>query len=156
MVVVVAVSAALATLSFGIGGGTRRGGGYDAFDLDPSSPPPSLSLCVLAAPSGSCIPWFLVATPPQHQKTRDESSSAPPDTLLLSRVFGYCSETSRNNVKYTACGAVIYPAGGTVIRVDIGNGGQSFGTFHAGFEICALTISKDRSKVATCDISREP
>merc|ERR1719352_1725938 len=80
---------------------------------------------------------------PPSQQSELHMGAAPTDAVILSRVFGYSCEASRNNAKYTACGAVVYPAGATVVRVDVGSGGQSFGTFHAGSEICALAISKD-------------
>ena len=94
-----------------------------------------------------------MTTPPQP---RPRAPSAPTDALTLSRVFGYSCSASRNNAKYTECGAVIYPAGGTLVRVDLGSGAQSFGTAHAGFEICALAISLDKSIVATSDIGSDP
>ena len=94
-----------------------------------------------------------MTTPPQP---RPRAPSAPTDALALSRVFGYSCSASRNNAKYTECGAVIYPAGGTLVRVDLGSGAQSFGTAHAGFEICALAISLDKSIVATSDIGSDP
>ena len=99
-------------------------------------------------------PWFLTAITPSQPRPR--APSAPTDALTLSRIFGYSCGASRNNAKYTVCGAVIYPAGCTLLRVDLGSGAQSFGTAHAGFEICALAISTDRSIVATSDIAAEP
>ena len=107
-------------------------------------------------PPYSHDPWFLGISMPPSQQSELHMGAAPTDAVILSRVFGYSCEASRNNAKYTACGAVVYPAGATVVRVDVGSGGQSFGTFHAGSEICALAISKDRLMLATSDISAEP
>ena len=100
-------------------------------------------------------PWYRT-TSMMPAQVQFPLSSLTTDALLLSRVYGYSCGTIRNNAKYSACGAVIYPSGGTVVRVDLGSGTQSFGTCHAGFEICALAISTDRSILATSDIGAEP
>ena len=100
-------------------------------------------------------PWYRT-TSMMPAQVQFPLSSLTTDALFLSRVYGYSCGTIRNNAKYSACGAVIYPSGGTVVRVDLGSGTQSFGTCHAGFEICALAISTDRSILATSDIGAEP
>jgi len=101
-----------------------------------------------------CDPWYRSVSKP----TRSQVPPFPAitDNLSLSRVYGYSCMATRNNAKYSACGAVIYPSGGTVVRVDLGSGTQSYGTVHAGFEICALAISIDRSILATSDVAAEP
>lgn len=99
-------------------------------------------------------PWHASLTPPSNP--RQPLPSPLRSNLTLQRIFGYSCCNARNNAKYSPSGAVIYPAGGALVHLNVNSGTQSFGTAHAGREIVALAISCDGTMCATSDVSSEP
>lgn len=99
-------------------------------------------------------PWHVSLTPPSF--SRQPQPTPLRSNLTLHRIFGYSCCNARNNAMYSASGAVIYPAGGVLVHLNVDSGSQSFGTVHAGREIAALAISCDRTLCATSDVSSDP
>ena len=66
----------------------------------------------------------------------DQSREVPPHNLKLCWVYGYNAHSSRQNLFYTAKGAIIYPAGAVCVMLDLHHGTQQHFIEHYDLITC--------------------
>ncbi|CAG9325772.1 unnamed protein product [Blepharisma stoltei] len=95
-------------------------------------------------------PWLgeLKASTPNDYTPPKNQGKAPDENITLIKVHGYRSFDSRNNLKYTSTGQVVYPAAALGIVMDPASRQQKFFQMHDDDVVC-LAIHPNRKIVAT-------
>ena len=99
-------------------------------------------------------PWVGSVVPPSNPPADDPS--APEEGLELQWVHGYRAQESRNNVRYTATGEIVYPAGtlGVVFNTE-GGGLQRYFTDHSD-DVVSIAVHPEGLLVATGQLGKTP
>jgi microtubule-associated protein-like 6 len=95
-------------------------------------------------------PWLgEVANSAPNNYIPPKNQSKPPDSnLILTKVHGYRSFDSRNNLKYTSSGDIVYPAAALGVVMNVTSREQRFFTMHDDDVVC-LSIHPNRKIAAT-------
>lgn len=95
-------------------------------------------------------PWLgeLKASTPNDYVPPKNQSKPPEENIALVKVHGYRSFDSKNNLKYTAGGQVVYPAAALGIVMDPVTRQQKFFSMHDDDVVC-LAIHPNKRVVAT-------
>lgn len=100
-------------------------------------------------------PWLgeLQASAPTDFKAKRGHSRAPEGNLVLSRVHGYRTFDSRNNLRFSSNKEVVYPAAGLGVVLDPRTNNQRFFAMHDDDVVC-LSVSPDRKLAVTGQMAR--
>lgn len=98
-------------------------------------------------------PWVEAIAEPSVVPT--PNLSVPVDALQLEWVHGYRAQDCRQNLYYTAGGAMVYPAAHVVVRLDGVAWQQKFMTDHSD-SVSTLSVSPDRKLVASGQEGKRP
>ena len=95
-------------------------------------------------------PWKgeVTASTPSDYSPPPNQSKPPQESLKLLKVHGYRSFDSRNNLKYTASGNIVYPAAALGVVMNLESREQQFFSMHDDDVVC-LAIHPNRQVVAT-------
>lgn len=102
---------------------------------------------------GAPEPWLEAIAEPSAVPTSNLAS--PIEALQLEWIHGYRAQDCRQNLFYTASGALVYPAAHIVVKLDTLAWQQKFMTEHND-QVSALAVSPDRKLVASCQEGRRP
>ena len=94
-------------------------------------------------------PWLgeMKASTPKYPVPKSHSK-APESTLTLERVHGYRGYDSRNNLKFTSNGNIVFPAAGIAVVMDSKTGKQEFFTMHDD-DVVSIALHPNKKFVAT-------
>ncbi len=82
-------------------------------------------------------------------------TQVPDNNLVLDKVLGYRSYDSKNNVRFTSSGKIVYPAASLAVVVDPDTKAQRFFNQHTE-DVVSLAIHPNRQIVATGQSSSQP
>ena len=113
--------------------------------------------CIYVPASAATRPWFTQADKCKPDELPPARSDAPEDKLDLYWVHGYgvsAADGSRNNVKYSSNGSVLYYSSNVGINLFKTEEGlaQKHMTFHKA-PIACLSVNKAQNLIATADTS---
>ena len=100
-------------------------------------------------------PWKgeVEASRPSNLELSPDHKDAPQDSLSLLKVLGFRSFDSRNNLKVTRAGKIVYPAAALGVVMDPSSSLQEFFTGHQEDVVC-LAIHPFKDLVATGQMAR--
>lgn len=95
-------------------------------------------------------PWLgeVKASAPNDYVIPKTQSKPPDENLILLKVHGYRSFDSKNNLKYTDTGKIVFPAAALGIAMDIDSKEQKFFSMHDDDVVC-LALHPKRKVAAT-------